>query len=126
MPTNKIKEFRLDEEGGNMKTLSLDVKLDDLNLNEEDSKKSKAEAMRAAIEGIILSYANGKRGLGEDERRKFYKMLDTFDALDAGALEVELEDDHVGFLRKCKKEAALMPNKLLRRVEILIDEIKDR
>ena len=32
----------------------------------------------------------------------------------------------MGFLRKCKRESTMIPNKLLQQVESLIEEVKDR
>ena len=111
-----------------MKTINLKISLDGLNFNDEDSKKSSVEMCTIVIKNIMLGWANQQqKGMPEEDRRKYYKITDIFDKAVKENLEtVELEDDWMGFIRKCKREVGLMPNELLRRVEEKIDEVKDR
>ena len=114
-----------------MKTLKLIFDTEDLVLSENLKDKPMQEIAWLMIKNIILSYASAKRGLDEEERRKFYKISDAFDMLlkskkGNGAIlpeEIELEDDWMGFIRKCKRESLLMPDRLSQGVEKLIDEV---
>lgn len=110
-----------------MKTLSLKLNIEGLKLNDEDSGKSPAGLMCLLIKNLILGWGSQNRGLSEDDRRKFYKISDAFDtAIKENAETIDLEDDWMGLIRKAKRDAQLIPNDLLRRVEELIDEVKDR
>lgn len=110
-----------------MKTLRVKVDLEGLELGTEDKDKSPVEIASLVLKNIIMGYAASKRGLDEGERRKFYKICDALDeAQKTEAEEIQLEDDWMGFLRKCKREATLLPGPLLRRVEDLIDAVEDR
>lgn len=108
-----------------MKTLKLVIDLEGLNLEE---KKSPQETVVNVIKNIILNWAANekKRGMNDEERRKYYKICDALEAaVKEGKEAVELEDDWMGMIREARK-SGLMPNNLLRRVEALIDEVKDR
>ena len=110
-----------------MKTLNLITDLSSLTLTEEDKGKSSQELVTTIVKNVILTWGMEKRGLNEEDRRKFYKISDAFElALKEKKEFVDLEDDWIGFLRKVFREANLMPNNLLRKVEELINEIKDR
>lgn len=109
-----------------MKTLGLDISLDGINLNKADEGKPKKEVVKLMIEGIILKASENKRGLDEKSRRQYYKIMDAFDALPDDALAIELEDEWMGFIRKSKTDACMMPNKLLQRVEEAIDAVENR
>lgn len=110
-----------------MKKINLDIDLKDIELNESDKKRTASELCMLVVSNIMLTYASRSQGFKEDDRRIYYKIQDTFDkALKDGATEVDLEDAEMEFLRKCKRECLLIPNKLLQRVEELIDAVKDR
>ena len=100
---------------------------EDLKLTKELQEKTSQEITCMVIKNIVLSHAAATRGLNEEERRLFYKICDVFDkAIEGKAEEVELEDNYFGFIKKCKRETSLMPDKILQAVEKLIDEVKDR
>lgn len=111
-----------------MKLLSLKLSTEGLNLRDaEVADLSGAELAVRVIKNIILSYAQKQRGLGEEERRKFYKLSDALEAaVESKKDSVELEDDWFGFLKKCKTDCSLMPDTLLRRVEELIEAVSNR
>lgn len=112
-----------------MKTLSIALKIEGIKLDKQDENKSPGELATIVMKNIILSWASSgnRRGLSEEDRRRYYKISDAFEkALREGLTDVELEDDWFGFLKKCKREAELVPNDFVRRVEELIDEVKDR
>ena len=112
-----------------MKTLRLNVNLEGLQLTKDDKDKTPQELSTLVLKNIIFNWSStgNRRGLTEDDRRRYYKILDLFDKAVAEKLEtIELDDDWFGFIRKCKRESELLPSPLLRRVEELIDEVKDR
>ncbi len=115
-----------------MKTLNLQVDLEGIKFGDDLKDKSSAEVASEVIQNIILSYGMQERGLSEEDRRKYYKICDALEkaikshnGVDTPC-NIELEDDWMGFLRKCKRESKLMPNKLIQRVEAIIDAVKDR
>jgi len=109
-----------------MKELSLKIDMTGLKLSGDDKSKTPVELVSIVIQNIVLSWAASKRGLSESDRRKFYKIVDLLEKAVEEKLEsIELEDSWWGFLRKCKREGTMMPDKLLRRVETLIDDVKD-
>ena len=109
------------------KSMRFNPDLSDLELSKEDEAKSPQEITSLVLRNIVLNYASIKQGLQENDRRKFYKICDVFDVAIKDKLEtIELEDDWMGFLRKCRKEGTMMPTKLLRKIEELLDEVKDR
>ena len=106
-----------------MKTLSLKIDKEKLELNPAESEKNPVELAVTIIKNVILACAmqDNKRGLSEDDRRKFYKISDVLDNAVKENLEaVELEDDWMGFIKKSFRDAKLLPDKLLRQVEILV------
>ena len=110
-----------------MKKLSLKINTENLILGGEDKDKSPIELCVAVIKNVILSFGSQQRGFQEEDRRKYYKISDALAAaIKEGVDEIELEDDWVGFMRKCFRESTLIPNPLLRAVEDLIQDIKDR
>jgi hypothetical protein len=109
-----------------MKTLKLAISKEGLNLDEEKDK-TPIELSTNIIKNVVLLWGNQQRGLSEEDRRLYYKISDAFDkAVKDNLEEIELEDQWIGFIRKCFKEAKLIPDNLLRRVEELIEGIKDR
>jgi hypothetical protein len=110
-----------------MKTLNLNANFSSLNLTEEDKKRNPVEIVSQVIENVILGYASQVRGLDEKERRQYYKICDAFEKVKINKAEtIELDDEYIGFIRKCFRESKLIPNPLLKQVEKLIEEIKDR
>jgi len=112
-----------------VKKLRLSFDKEGLKLPKDEEDKSAIELSTIIIRNMILSWAtaNQKRGLGYDDRRKYDKICDVFEAAAKDKTEeVELEDDWMGFIRKCMRECELIPNKLLRKVEELIEDVKDR
>jgi len=113
-----------------MKVLSLNLSKEGLALQDSDNVSSQELASRV-IKNIILGWGNqakqGEVRFSEDNRRKFYKISDALDtAVKANAEFVELEDDWFGLLKTAKREVSMSPNDLIRRVEDLIDQVKDR
>ena len=110
-----------------MKTLGLSFDKEGMELGAEDKKKTSEEMTVDAIKVVCMAWANTKRGMTEIDRRLYYKVCDDLElALKEKKTEVELEDNRMGFIRKCFREAMLMPNILLRKVEDLIEAVKDR
>lgn len=110
-----------------MKILELKLNTETLNLTEEDKKQSVQKTVSNVIQNVILGYGQSQRGFDEKERRQYYKIADTLDlAVKENKETVELEDDWVGFLKKCFRDSKLMPNNLLRQIEELVNNIKDR
>ena len=111
-----------------MKKLILGVDITGLRFTDENIKnKTPVELMTDTIENVILSYAMQLQGLTEKDRRIYYKVHDIFtDAIKQSLTEVQLDDEYIGFIRKCFRETKLMPTLLLERVEKRIEEIQDR
>lgn len=132
-----------------MKRISLQLDVKGLNLNEDLKKLAPQELVLNAIKNVCITAASQQKGFTEEDRRLYYKYLDAMEALAPvidselkdEALEkakadrkeallkvefLEMEDNRVGFIRKCFREAKLMPDELLKRVESLILEVKDR
>ena len=104
-----------------MKDLKLELDLEKLQLNDEDKKASAQKIINNIIQNVILGYGQQQRGFDEKERRQYYKIADALEAAEkSGAEVVSLEDDQMGFLKKCFRESKLMPNTLLRQIEDLI------
>jgi hypothetical protein len=102
-----------------VRTLNLKLNLEGIDLGKDD-KRTGPEVTMAMIENIVLAFANQKQrgGLTEQERRLFYKISDVFEKARVDKSEtVELDDDWLGFIRKCFRESTLMPNRLLQRLE---------
>ena len=116
-----------------MKKLGLVFKKDGINFGEDEAKSLPIQQVTYnIIRNIILSYAQANRGLGEEERRMYYKICDAFEKAlknkDNGKMaeEIQLEDQWMGFIRKCKKEVRMNPDMALKRVEELIDAVEQR
>ena len=101
-----------------MKVLPLVISWDGIELDENDKKRDSREIVKTVIENIILVWARDNKGLDEKDRRKYYKIIDQIEtAIENKANEVEVDEEKFGFLRKCFREARLMPNKILQRIE---------
>ena len=104
-----------------MKELKLALDVEKLKLNEEDKKQSVQKIINNVIQNVILGYGQQQRGFDEKERRQYYKIADALDTAEKDNAEtVSLEDDQMGFLKKCFRESKLMPNTLLRQIEDLV------
>ncbi len=116
-----------------MKILSLNFDKESVGeLTGEDAGKSSQELCYLVCKNIIITWGMSKQGLSEEERRKFYKICDAFESLLNSAKqgtglpeEIKLDDSYMEFISQCKKESKLFPNKLLQKVEELIDGAKD-
>jgi hypothetical protein len=105
-----------------MKTLEIKLNREVLTLGENEANKTDIEFFAIVVENVVLAYGQQQRGFDEKERRQFYKILDTFEtAKKAGSNTIQLEDDWVGFIKKCFRETKLMPNKLLEQIEGIIN-----
>lgn len=112
-----------------MNTLKLEMKIDDLGIpptpakeGEKPKEPSVAELIGNVIRNIVLSYSQGQRGLNGAERTQYYRLTKVLDkAVEDNATTVDIEDEDAGFLKKCRREAKMMPNEALQRVEELID-----
>jgi len=112
-----------------VKKLRLSFDREGLNLPKDDGERTPAELSSIIIRNMIIGWATSgqSRGLNDDDRRKYYKICDAFDAaIKNKAEEVELDDEWMGFIRKAKKDCELIPNELLRKVEANIEAVKDR
>lgn len=110
-----------------MKKLSLAIDLTDIKLSDEEKKKTPAGVMIMVVDAMFNSYVNMKQGIREDERRKYYKVMDALEKADKDSkVEVELEDDLFGFLKAVKRETPMRPVPIMRRVEELIDAVNER
>ena len=110
-----------------MKQLKLNFDKSGLILDEVDKQKSPEELSVAIIKNVILAYGQHQKGISEEDRLKFYKISDAFDkAIKDKSEEVELEDDWIGFVKKCFREAPLLPSPLLRVVEENLRAIQNR
>jgi len=109
-----------------MKTLKLVVDLSGIIMPKEN-KRTSQELVTSIIKNVILLWANSKRGMNEEERRKYYKIADAFDlAVKEKSESVKLEDDWFGIIKTAFKDALLTPDPILRKVEELISEVKNR
>jgi len=110
-----------------MKVLKLAIDLAGITLSKEDKSRSPQDITALVIKNIILTYGNLEHGLGEEERRKFYKLVDILEVgVKAKAETIDLEDDYAAFILKCRSKAKMLPGELLRLVEKNLDEIKDK
>ena len=116
-----------------MKTLKIVFDKENLDLTEESKELTVQQMSYNMIQNLVMAYAQNKKGLSEVERRLYYKVCDVFDKAlqptnNGQSLpeKIKLEDEWMGFIRKCKKETLLLPNKVFRKVEENIDDVKDR
>lgn len=107
-----------------MKILSLKIDSEKLKLTKEDKERPMAEIVTQVIENIILTYAQQARGFDEKERKQYYRISEAFDKAKAEKKDsVDLDDEYIGFIRKCFRESKLMPNELLKQIEEVLDSI---
>ena len=112
-----------------MKTINLEIKIDDLDLGEEKVKP--AEEITKQYLGISLDLyqtqpdARGQnRGLPVADQRKIYKILD---ALAKEGKALELEDDWFDFLYKAFNEVKWVGGtKIVVRVADKLEEAKNK
>jgi len=107
------------------KILSLVFEKEGLELSPPDKEKTTQELVSIVIHNIMYNFSKG--GIKRSDRKQYYRIVDLLDkATKSKEDSVELDDDLVGFLRRCQNEALMAPNRLLQRVEELIEDIKDR
>jgi hypothetical protein len=118
-----------------MKTLNLEISLEDIDLNNDDKEKTPQELAAFWVRQIMLMWANQPRVVGnqqqalmpETDRKIFYKIDDKLEeAIKEKKPDVEFEDAEFGFIKKCKREVNMMPSKILRRIEEKIEEVQER
>ena len=107
------------------KVMDFKISVEGLDLPPQDVERTNQELVSIVMHNIMHSYA--KNGLRKDERNQYYRIVDVMDeAVKMKADEIELEDQDAGFLKKCAREAQMIPNRLLQRIEDAIEAIKDR
>lgn len=107
-----------------MRTLSLKLSLEGLNLDAESMKMEPSVVVGNVVRNIMMTYANNQGGLKESERKMFYSLSEAMDkAIKDKAEEFTLTDEEGGFLKKCKREAKMQPSEILARVEKIIDDM---
>lgn len=90
-----------------MKSINLEIKMDDLVLNEDEKKLKPQDMSKRYIELALNLYQaqpnerGQSRGLSVSEQRKIYKVLE---ALEGAGNVLELEDDWFNFLYKIFNE----------------------
>ena len=85
---------------------------------------SSQQAVFNVLRSMLLSAY--EKGLGEEQRRTYYKLCDDFErAIEGNASEVLLDDDRVKFIKSSISKSVFLPNDLTRKVEQLIDKMKD-
>jgi hypothetical protein len=107
-----------------VKKINIAISLEGLVLVGEDKGKTSPKIFCDMVKNIILMAASQKQqaGLGEDDRRVYYKICDKFDAaIKSGAIEIEFEDAEYKMIKDAKK-IHCNPNDLFRRVEEAISE----
>jgi hypothetical protein len=108
-----------------MKKVPVIIDITDLNLGEEEKELTGVDLFGNVIRQVILAYSKQINGLVKGERQQFYEIDTKLDLARVNNLEfIELEDNTCGFLRKCFREAKLNPNKLLEKVEEIINNIE--
>jgi hypothetical protein len=89
---------------------------------EGDKPMTSVEVVANVCKNIMFAYAQGTRGLTGEERKQYNRICKALDEAIKGSLEVvELDDTDAGFLKKCHREAKMMPSDVLERVETNID-----
>lgn len=111
-----------------MKKLGMVFSLEGVELADKQKNREVVDLSAEIIRNVIIIWGNQKqRGLGEEDRRKYYKISDVLDiAVKEHKTEIELEDDLMGLVKKAFREVILTPDTLLRQVEILVADVKDR
>lgn len=108
-----------------MKNLNLNIDLSDLAVNEEDKQSNPIKISTTVIKNVILSVAQSNKGFSEEDRRIYYKLCDAFEvAVKDNTGTLSIDDNWAEFIVKNFKEAKLVPNDLLRKVEQLVEGIK--
>jgi hypothetical protein len=108
-----------------MKKIKLMIDIAELELNEEDKKKSPVEMSAIVIHNAVYTYSQQNRGLTKEERGQYYTLDFELDKAKKDNLEeIEVDDKICGFVRKCFRESKLTPTKLLQKVEQNIDNIE--
>jgi hypothetical protein len=101
-----------------MKKLEMNIKIDDLELSDEQKKMSPVKMSCTIISNVMYAYSSQVRGLSQSDRRKVYSISDKLEDAGKNTIEsIELEDDEMAFIRTCFRESKLAPSDLLRRVE---------
>jgi hypothetical protein len=89
---------------------------------ETDKPMTSFDVTANVCKNIMFAYAQGTRGLTGEERKQYNRICKALDEAIKGSLEVvELDDQDAGFLKKCRREARMMPSDVLERVENNID-----
>jgi hypothetical protein len=111
-----------------MKLLNLTIDLvTSQELTAEEKKQSPRDIAITVIKNVVLTYGLQVKGLGEDERRVYYKICDVFDKAQQDQVDiVELEDSFAEFIKKVFKESKLMPTDVLKQIENNIKDMKDK
>lgn len=111
-----------------MKRLPLIIDLKGINLSEEEKNLPVQELVSISIKNIILGWGRSQqKGMLEESRRLFYKISDALEtAVKEGKDSIDLEDQWFEFIKKCKREVGIVPNLFLRKIEDLIDSVKER
>lgn len=105
-----------------MKTLNFTFNREGVTLEKEDKNRDDVDVMVTVIENVVMAYANQQRGLLTGERKLYYLIDQKLrEAKKNMSLLIELEDQEAGFLKKCFREARLVPALLLSRVEEAIE-----
>lgn len=105
-----------------MNKLKMMVSLEGINTGESADKPTPVQVSANVIKNIMFSYAQGMRGLTGEERKQYYRISAALDeAVKNNAEVVEIEDQDAGFLKKCRREARMLPSDILQRVEENID-----
>ncbi len=108
-----------------MKTLKIIVSKDGLELGPLEPLSPQELVVKIVKNAILIAAGQAPgRGLGEEDRRKYYKICDVFDTgIKTSAETVQLEDDWFKLIETSFK-AKFVPDNLFRRVEDLIAEVK--
>lgn len=103
-----------------MKEMSLMIKIP----ADIDNELSSQQIVFNIVKNFI--FAAHEKGLGEEQRRIYYKLCDDFEiAIKENKDMVMLEDDRAKLIKISMSKAVFTPNDLTRDVERLIDEIKN-
>ena len=107
-----------------MKKLNLDVDLSNVKLNKIDQDMPVIELVTEMMDQMMVGFANESKGLTDKQRRKYYRILDVFDAAKASKNPIiELEDGWYDFLNSCKTNGKFLPSRLLAKVEGVIENL---
>lgn len=105
-----------------MKTLPLNLDLDGIVLDEKSKTLSPKQILLNVIENVVLEF-----GFNKSDRRKAYNFLNLIEAaVNEDKESIDLEDDHWGMIKKAFEDSKLKGGRLLRAIDILMDQVKDR